>query len=78
MQCVFHCPISLLLGNRDAGPTQYFTPLSGLSQHVEAKACVGGIAMLRDAASYLESRFQQAGWTTKVLIDDYIDRVPAV
>ncbi|KAJ5522910.1 zinc finger protein [Penicillium frequentans] len=74
---VFQCPISLLHGNHGSASTRSFTTLSGLAQHVEAKACVGGIAMLRDAASYLESRFQQVGWTIKLLIDDDIEHVPA-
>ncbi|KAJ5982446.1 zinc finger protein [Penicillium sp. IBT 35674x] len=72
---VFQCPVSLLRGNRGSG-LRSFTTLSGLAQHVEAKACVGGIAMLSDAASYLESRFQQVGWTIKLLTDDYIEHVP--
>ncbi|KAJ5522928.1 hypothetical protein N7494_013242 [Penicillium frequentans] len=65
---VFHCPVSLLLGDRRSGSTQSFTTISGLAQHVESKSCVGGIAMLRDAALYLESRFQQVGWMTKILV----------
>ena len=64
---MFHCPIVLLDGKHASGPTRSFTTLGGLAQHLEAKACVGGAAMLDKAAAYLEDRFQQIGWQTKIL-----------
>lgn len=67
---MFHCPTSLLDGKHVSGSLDTFKTLSGLSQHLEAKVCVGGTAMLREAAAYLEGRFQQVGWKTKILIGD--------
>jgi hypothetical protein len=67
---MFHCPIALLDGKHASGPARAFTTLSGLAQHLEPKAYVGGAAMLRGAAAYLENRFQQIGWKTKILAGD--------
>lgn len=67
---MFHCPVVLLDMKHASNSTRSFTTLSGLAQHLEAKACVGGAAMLHKAAAYLENRFQQIGWQTKILARD--------
>jgi hypothetical protein len=67
---VYHCPTNLPGGTHASGFIQTFKTLSGLAQHLEAKACVGGASTLREVAAYIEGRLQQIGWKARILLQD--------
>ena len=62
----FHCPLSfkgLLLDDADAAKApKLFSTLSGLTQHLESGACVGGSGLWRLAMEYVQDRAKQNGW----------------
>jgi hypothetical protein len=49
---MFHFPIALLDGKHTSGPTRSFTTLSGLTQYLKAKACVGGATTEKCKSSF--------------------------
>ena len=63
---IFHCPLSFtapLLDEADAAKaTKLFSTLSGLTQHLESGACVGGSGTWRAVMKYVEDRARQSGW----------------
>ena len=62
---IFHCPLSItvpLLGHSEAEKaTKIFSTLSGLTQHLESGACMGGKGVWRLAMDYIEERMKQSG-----------------
>ena len=62
---IFHCPLSItapLLGDSEAKKaTKIFSTLSGLTQHLESGACMGGKGVWRLAMDYIEERMRQRG-----------------
>lgn len=64
----FHCPIALLRGKFESKPVRSFSTLSGLAQHLEAGACAGGIAILREAANYIEDCLEDRGIRKSILL----------
>ncbi|MCJ1391562.1 hypothetical protein MMC18_004426 [Xylographa bjoerkii] len=63
---IFHCPLSFtapLLDEANATKIpKLFSTLSGLTQHLESGACVGGNGMWRLVMKYVEDRARQNGW----------------
>ncbi|MCJ1381157.1 hypothetical protein MMC17_004266 [Xylographa soralifera] len=70
---IFHCPLSFtapLLDDAHATKvTKLFSTLSGLTQHLESGACVGGSGMWRSVMKYVEERARQNGWKNLRLSD---------
>jgi hypothetical protein len=48
---------------------KHFSMLSGLTQHIESRACVEEIVMLRKAVEYIERKLREAGWRELRLLD---------
>ncbi|MCJ1316267.1 hypothetical protein MMC15_001588 [Xylographa vitiligo] len=63
---IFHCPLSftapLLDEAKATKATKLFSTLSGLTQHLESGACIGGGGMWRSVMKYVEDRARQNGW----------------
>jgi hypothetical protein len=57
-----YCPTTLAgSGNQKPGAIRVFTTVSGLAQHLESGACVGGKVTFRKVVKYLETRIQAFG-----------------
>ncbi|RAH53810.1 hypothetical protein BO85DRAFT_503980, partial [Aspergillus piperis CBS 112811] len=67
---IFSCPTALL--SREPALKQSFSTLSGLAQHLEAGACIGGYSMLQEAARYLETCLHNMGFKRKILLNSTI------
>ncbi|KAL2867513.1 uncharacterized protein BJX67DRAFT_371867 [Aspergillus lucknowensis] len=67
---IFTCPTGLLSG--EPASKRSFSTLSGLAQHLEAGACIGGYSMLQEAARYLETCLHVMGFKRKILLNSTI------
>ena len=71
-QPIVHCPLLLLATNAKSkapaqtqeGLVKSFTTVSGLAQHLESSACIGGLKSFWKATEYLEAAM--ARWDIKV------------
>ncbi|MCJ1283268.1 hypothetical protein MMC26_002596 [Xylographa opegraphella] len=63
---IFHCPLTFTAPFLDEASatkaTKLFSTLSGLTQHLESGACVGGSGTWRLVMQYVEDRARQNGW----------------
>jgi hypothetical protein len=61
----FHCPLALTAPSLSLTEvekaTKSFSTVSGLIQHLESGACVGGKAVLRTAMKYVEAQLRERG-----------------
>ncbi|KAK5994034.1 hypothetical protein PT974_07474 [Cladobotryum mycophilum] len=67
---IFHCPLNILnlcFKNRRRHKEKHFSTLSGLAQHLESGACVGGASGLEVAAMYMENELNSRGLSVKLL-----------
>ncbi|KOS17068.1 putative zinc finger protein 840 [Escovopsis weberi] len=76
---IYHCPVSLLAGAVPPGAVRRltrrlrrergrgFSTASGLAQHLESGACVGGEIALRVAMCYVEERLRQGDLPVSML-----------
>ena len=62
-----YCP-TMLAGSESQKPgaIRSFTTVSGLAQHLESGACVGGRATFRKVVKYLETRIQEFGFNFRL------------
>jgi hypothetical protein len=60
--------IALLRGKFESRSVRSFNTLNGLAQHLEARACAGGISILREAANYIEGCLEDMGISGSILL----------
>ncbi|OQO15097.1 hypothetical protein B0A48_00479 [Cryoendolithus antarcticus] len=58
---IFHCPTALLGLSGSTKKMRSFKTLSGLAQHLEAGACIGGTGVLGMIAEMVEREIERAG-----------------
>jgi hypothetical protein len=66
---IYHCPVALLgdIGKKKV-TIKTFSTLSGLTQHLERDACVGGNTTFRKAIAFVNERFRGLGFRDMSLL----------
>ncbi|KLU83306.1 hypothetical protein MAPG_02370 [Magnaporthiopsis poae ATCC 64411] len=73
---IVHCPLPLLTTKATSGPlaqtqkwpVKTFTTVSGLAQHLESSACIGGLKSFWRATEYLETVMVRWGFKARLTI----------